>query len=211
MNVATVRHELLQAYQRRSPSAPTIELIGTSFLADEDAILRPPNDDYIKRELAWYRSQSRSVSDIPGAIPKIWAYVADRDGIVNSNYGHLVFSQDNGSQYHHVLRELQRNPCSRRGVMIYTRPTMHRDAYERGREDFVCTHAVNYFIRESLLHAVVQMRSNDAVFGYPNDLAWQRFLHRKLSRDLDVGPGAITWQAASFHVYQRHYHLLEKL
>jgi len=77
-------------------------------------------------------------------------------------------------------------------------------------DDFICTNAVNYFIRDGLLYAIVQMRSNDAVFGYRNDWAWQQFVLNKLADDLGVPAGPIVWQAASLHVYERHYPLISE-
>ena len=43
----------------------TIELVGASFLADEDAIFGDVNWDYVAREIQWYDSMSRKVADIP--------------------------------------------------------------------------------------------------------------------------------------------------
>lgn len=210
--VDDVRSQLVAQYaDMRSEDPSMIELIGASFIADEAGILRAPNDEYISRELTWYLSQSRHVDDIPGETPKIWREVANDEGYINSNYGALIFGQYNHLQYQHVLEELERKPASRRGVMIYNRPTMHTDATFDGMNDFVCTNAVNYFVRYDQLHAVVQMRSNDAVFGYPNDLAWQRYVLERLAGDLNVDYGPIIWQAASLHIYPRHYHLLEAL
>ena len=53
-------------------------------------------------------------------------------------------------------------------------------------KDFMCTTHVQYFINGNLLDASVYMRSNDAVFGYINDLAWQRYVLMKLALDLGV-------------------------
>lgn len=198
-------------FQVHSDPPQMVELVGTSFVADEPSIISDPNAEYIARELEWYLSNSLNVHTFPGGAPPIWHKVADQDGNINSNYGNLVFSEENGSQYHEVAAELRRDRASRRGTMIYTRPEMHTDATFGGRSDFVCTNAVNYFIRDDLLHCVVQMRSNDAVFGYPNDYAWQLYVLELLAGDLDVGPAQIVWQAASLHVYPRHYHYLNEL
>ena len=116
--------------------------------------------------------------------PRIWRLVADRNWFINSNYGYLIFSKENYDQYKNVLRELRRNPYSRKAVMIYTRPSIH---YERNKDwmhDFICTNAVAYYIRNNKLHCVVQMRSNDIVFGYKNDRAWQDYVLEKLVKDL---------------------------
>lgn len=201
--------ELKASHPNGNAPGSMYELIGMSFIADAPTIFGEPDESYIARELAWYHSQSLNVHDIPGGPPpKIWLDVADVDRNVNSNYGFLIWSKENGRQYDEVLKELLHNPSSRRGAMIYTRPTMHHDAFVNGRSDFVCTNAVNYFIRDGQLNAVVQMRSNDVVFGYRNDYAWQRYVLQMLANDLNVPAGDIIWNAASLHVYPRHHHLI---
>ena len=52
------------------------------------------------------------------------------------------------------------------------------------------------------------MRSNDVVFGYKNDYAWQKHVLDMLAADLFVEPGEIYWNAGSLHVYSRHFHLI---
>lgn len=186
----------------------TIEIIGSSFLADEPVIFGTLNTDYIERELKWYCLRSLNINDIPAPIPEIWRQIASRDGQINSNYGWCIWSGDNGNQYDNTLLELQRNPDSRRAVMIYTRPKMHYDYNRDGMSDFICTNAVQYLIRDDRLCAIVQMRSNDAVFGYKNDYAWQRYVLEHLAADLHVSSGDIYWNASSLHVYERHFELI---
>jgi len=186
-----------------------LEIVGASFIADEPTIFGKVNDDYVKRELEWYQSMSLRVNDIPGGPPAIWKQVADADGYINSNYGWCVWSKDNNFQYNNVVNELTKQPDSRRAVMIYTRPTMWYKYNENGRSDFMCTNAVQYTRRYGKLNAIVQMRSNDVVFGYKNDYAWQRFVLDKLAKDLGDMPGDITWQVGSLHVYERHFDLIK--
>ena len=187
----------------------TIELIGTSFIADSRFIFGLPNEDYIERELAWYKSCSLNVNDIPGETPTIWKQVADKDGYINSNYGWCIFHPDNGSQYYNALEELRLNPFSRRAEMIYTRPSMHVDYNYNGRSDFMCTEAVQYLIRDGQLHAVVKMRSNDGYAGFRNDFAWQKHVLEKLSQDLAVDIGSIFWCAGSLHFYEKDFYLID--
>jgi thymidylate synthase len=186
----------------------TIELIGASFIADEETIFGPVNYDYVSRELEWYQSMSLNVKDIPGKTPFIWEQVADRAGYINSNYGWCIWHAENGSQYEHVREELKVNPNSRRAVMIYTRPEMWYQYNFDGRSDFMCTNAVQYLIRDGALHAVVQMRSNDVVFGYRNDYAWQVHVLEKLAEELGAPVGDIYWNVGSLHVYERHFDLV---
>ena len=184
----------------------TIEMIGASFEADEPSIFGDVNDDYIQRELEWYKSESLYVDDIPGITPAIWKQVASTEGNINSNYGWAIYNRDNGNQYLHVLGELKLNPNSRRAVMIYTRPTMHNDYNQDGMSDFMCTNAVQYIIRDDQLIAIVQMRSNDVVFGYRNDYAWQSYVANQLSDDLGLKTWPkIIWQVGNLHVYERHF------
>lgn len=187
----------------------TIEIAPAFFLADDDRIFGEPNADYVEREIRWYESMSLNVNDIPGGPPRIWKSVATPDGYVNSNYGWAVYSPENGSQYENVLSELRRDSQSRRGVVIYTRPTMHVDQKRGGMSDFMCTNTVQYFIRGGSLSCVVSMRSNDAVFGYRNDFAWQRHVLHKMAGELGVKVGDVWWCAGSLHFYEDHFHLVE--
>jgi thymidylate synthase len=191
----------------------TVEIINASFEASEPWIIREPNEDYIKRELEWYESQSLWVSDIPGETPSIWKSVASNLGIINSNYGFLAYHGDNWNQYDNVLKELNDNPDSRRANMIYTRPSIWHDYKVDGMSDFICTNNVQYFIRNNQLITSVYMRSNDAVFGYNNDLAWQTHVRDKLLNDLDVTyeAGPIYWNVGSLHVYERHFKFIDSI
>ena len=191
--------------------AKTIEIIGATFDADEDYIVRKPAYEYIERELRWYEMQSLNVNDIPGETPQIWKSIASTEGQINSNYGWCIYSEENGYQYHHVKRELKNNPNSRRATMIYNRPSMHVDFTRDGMNDFMCTYANTFYIRDGKLHSHYVMRSNDAVFGYNNDVAWARSVQYGLATQLDVEPGDIIWTASNFHVYERHFNFVEKL
>lgn len=212
--IAEIRSRLLSKYWLGEFTGNTVELIGASFVANEETIFGDVNDDYVQRELDWYKSMSLYVGDIAGETPKIWREHASREGKINSNYGYLIFSDENYEQYNNVLAKLVEDNETRQAVMIYTRPTMHFDWMRDGMSDFICTNAVSYFLRNGELEVVVQMRSNDVVFGYRNDYAWQRFVQQQLVNDLNsfgihCKPGKMVWNAASLHVYERHYKLLD--
>ncbi len=192
--------------------AKTIELIGASFYADEEAIFGKPNYEYIDRELDWYESQSTNINDIYGSDrepPEAWKYSANDYGEINSNYGLLVFGEKYYEQFEHVIQELKTNPDSRRASMIYNRPSIWKEYNENGKNDFICTNAVTYYIRDNKLHATVQMRSNDVIFGYRNDWAWQRFMMEEVMHELELDElGDMIWQVQNLHVYERHFHLV---
>jgi thymidylate synthase len=201
--------------------AKTIEMIGASFLADEPAIFGTVNQEYVNAEIDWYLSGSTNIYDIYNDDrdpPKAWQYCADDYGNINSNYGYLIFDPLFHNQYEMALQELINNTDGRRASMIYTRPSIWIEYSENGKNDFICTNSVTYYIRDGYLHAVVQMRSNDVIFGYKNDYAWQRFILNRLVNDVnlelppyeeEVIPGDIIWQVQNLHVYERHFDLVK--
>ena len=227
MNVADIRSEFVRKYRASEfvtdkTGVKMLEIVGASFIADENFIFGKPNEDYIKRELEWYKSQSLNVYQIPPPVPKIWQKVATPDGRINSNYGYLMYSAENGSQFSGVVSALLEHRDTRRAVAIYTRPTMHTDFNRDGMSDFICTNAVSYLIRDDKLHAVVQMRSNDSWAGFRNDIAWQRTVLEEVAAcynglatrtGKDVTPvtvGTIKWQVASLHLYESQFKLIEE-
>ncbi len=211
--VASIKTQLKNKYRSKDFNEEgLIEITGASFYVTESYILTPPNKEYVSAELDWYYGKSRNVNklfEIYGQEVKIWKDISSSTGEINSNYGWCIYSEENHLQYNNVYNELNTNPNSRRAVMIYTRPIMHYECNYDGMSDFICTNAVQYMIRDEMLHAVIQMRSNDAVFGFNNDYAWQAHVMADLAADLKVDMGSMMWQVGSLHVYPRHFHLLE--
>ena len=200
----------------------TIEMLGATFLADEPAIFGTPNESYIEIEKAWYESQSTNVNWITDTynrnVPEAWKYAANTYGEINSNYGHIIYSDKYHHQFGRVLDELLTNKDGRRATMVYTRPSIWEEYNEDGKNDFICTNAVTYYIRDNWLQSVVQMRSNDVVFGYKNDYAWQLYVLEQLVKDYndckengvpELKAGDLIWQVQNLHVYERHFHLVK--
>ena len=193
----------------------TIEMIGASFIADAPSIFGKPNSDYIEAEIEWYERGSTNINDIfeDRDPPQAWQYAANEYGEINSNYGNIIFGKKYFEQYKKVLSELTMNRDTRRATMVYNRPSIWYEYCENGKDDFICTNAVTYYIRGNQLHCVVQMRSNDVVFGYKNDYAWQRYVLGMLVEDLyysgvPLEMGNIYWQVQNLHVYERHFELV---
>lgn len=207
--VKDIRAQFISKLENKEFVGNTIEIIGATFLADEEAIFGEVNHDWNQRELAWYKSMSLNVNDIPEPIPAVWKSVADTNGYINSNYGWCIWSWQNGSQYDEVLKKLQSDRNSRQGQMIYTRPSMHTEWNFQGMKDFMCTAYNQFYIRDDKLVSHYVMRSNDAVFGYKGDRHWAKYVQESLAKDLDVEVGDLIWTASSLHVYDRHYHLVK--
>lgn len=191
----------------------TIELVGISYIADEEVLFGTLNKEYAQKELDWYNSKSLNVYDMPKT-PLIWKQVADKNGYINSNYGWVIFSEENGEQYKHCLRALRADKDTRRAMMIYTRPSMQWEFNKDGMSDFICTNTVHVLIRDNKIHYILNQRSCDSVYGLKNDLYWARHVHRKLFEDLiedypGIQLGDLIHQVGSLHVYERHFDLVK--
>ena len=211
-NIDDIRMMFKTKLSRQEFRGNTVELAPASFICSKDRIFGEPNQDYIKAEIEWYESQDRNVNklfDIYGQEVKIWKDVADDFGYINSNYGWCIYSDANGNQFDRCVAALQKDPLTRHAQMYYTNPFMHTRQSIAGRRDHMCTYAVSYHMNEGGIDAHVYMRSNDAVFGYNNDYAWQRHVLRKLCDTLGNQMGNIFWNASSLHVYERHWDLIK--
>lgn len=214
LTVSDIREEFARLRRSGKEVAGTLEMVGISFIADEPSIFGKVNESYIERELEWYASESLNVFDMSGNVPNIWRQISSIHGRINSNYGYLAHGAENGYQLQNVLKHLVQDQNTRRATAIYTRPTIHSEWNQEGMRDFICTNAVQYLIRDGQLHLVVQMRSNDVVFGYRNDYAWQVDTQRQVIEELHkngvlVTPGHVYWSVASLHVYERHFPLID--
>ena len=214
-NNETILRRLQNLHRHQEFRGNTVEIQGANFVVTAPEIIPgTTNYDYQEAEIEWYERGDRRVQtlfDIYGQEVKIWKDVADSDGLVNSNYGWCIYSEEREFQYAAAVDALK-NPLTRQAVMYYTTPSMHRIA----GKDHTCTYAVQYFLNgendtfgRMSLDAHVYMRSNDAVFGFNNDYAWQRHVLAKLAYDIDAMQGDIFWNAGSFHVYDRHFSKLE--
>lgn len=201
----------------------TIELQAIQFEVDKPWIIREPNYNYFNRELEWYKSESLNVNDIPGGAPEMWRICASPSGYINSNYGWMIWSKDNGYQFDSCFKKLLDDPHTREACMIYNRPSMQEEYNKDGMHDFCCTYSVQCFLNEdeqnkTHLKYIVYMRSNDAVWGFDNDSLWhqnvQLMLANKLSQkdalNKEIICDNIIWHAGSLHVYERHFEYLDE-
>lgn len=194
--------------------AINIELNPTQKILDFK--VRKTNEEYAKRELQWYDSQSLYVKDIPGKVPKIWQDVAGEDGKINSNYGYLIYSKENYSQYLRCIDALINDKNTRQAIMLYNRPSIHLEWNENGKHDFVCCIANHFFIRNNKLISVVLFRSQDIIFGFMNDFYFKCVVYERLFRNLklyydNLEIGEMIWISDSLHCYERHFNLIKQI
>lgn len=168
-----------------------------------------------RKELDWYLSldpTSEKVKDV-----KIWQNICSKkDFTVNSQYGILVYGEENDCQFQKALESLIKDRGSRQAVIIYNRPTIHEDAYKDGKHDFICTFYQQFFIRNNSLECITNMRSNDCIFGIFNDLPWFEYVYndmysKLLAKYTNLEKGNLVYIANSFHCYERHFELLDSI
>ncbi len=212
LRVNDIREEFAKVFldDRRSTF---LELLSVSFLADEDIIFGNQND-YCQLELQWYLSKSMNINDMCGKIPEIWKKVANSTGMINSNYGNLIFGNDQLNQFQKCMSQIITNKNTKRGVMIYSGSDVHDIATENGKNDFICTYSAHLIIRNNVLTYIVNMRSNDAVYGYKNDVFWHKYIHNLghivLKQQYDgLIKGPMYWNVGTLHVYEKHIKLVK--
>lgn len=198
----------------------TWELINASLELDPykpylNIFDRPFKHDYLEKEHKWYMSMDRSIIGWMDDI-KIWNFCASKDDKkeINSNYGWCVFSEENGSQYENCLKKLVDDVNTREAMMIYTRPSIHKDAIENGKHDFICTNYAHVFIRNNALYYIACQRSCDIMTGMSFDYPWHCFVYQMMFEELkktypDLEVGSIMYNIDSLHVYERHEELLK--
>lgn len=200
----------------------TVELIGERIQFDPrqktmDFGVKKTNLKYAEKEIKWYESQDLNVSPTMDDVA-IWRKIADTDGKINSNYGYLIYSKENGEQYRHCVERLASNPSTKRAVMIYTRPSMWEDCSRNGMNDFICTDGVQCTIKHGRLYYIVKQRSCDFIYGLFNDLYWHQHVYWKMFEELQKSalcygllPGTILYFPFNLHVYEKHFHLIEDM
>lgn len=184
---------------------------------------RKTSTKYLLGEFIWYLTGS---NDPAGILPyaKFWDGIRNADGTVNSNYGHRLFghsftqglveggNSDVGfkriNQWQETVSLLTRDKDSRQAIMNIHLPA-DRHA---GNKDVPCTLSLQWFIRENKLHLIVNMRSNDIILGFTNDVFQFTMLQeamvlslRPIYPELQLGP--YYHNAGSMHIYDRHFEM----
>jgi thymidylate synthase len=189
---------------------------------------RKLNVRYAVEEFLWYCRGDRFDNTIEQHATA-WKKLSQPDGGFFSNYGHYIFAKmgpDGISMFQFAAEQLLRNPNTRRAAipLLETKHCFHSNV------DMVCTFGIQFFIRRGYLNMIVNMRSNDALWGLTNDAFCFSMIHRMMFvalRDgfFDKGEeqatcgvsypelrlGAYTHAANTLHVYERHYEMAQKI
>lgn len=164
---------------------------------------RKVSKKYIKAELEWYESADPSVEFI-SKYAKTWGEIADKDGKVNSNYGYLVKKKFGFNQFNHCFEKLNKNLHDRQAVIHF------KWAQEEFGLDTPCTLSMQFTVFKNELNANVYMRSNDAFWGFCNDIVWFTSLQIDMYNLLkvkhpDLKLGTYYHTVGDFHIYEKDW------
>ena len=176
-----------------------------------DVPARRFNPDYAIAEWLWYLSCNPLINNI-GKMANIWNLISDQFGEVESNYGVYL----SGEQWNWCVQEMLNDRDSRRATMVINQP-YHKI---KNKEDYPCTQYIQFFIRDNKLHMGVHMRSNDAVYGFCNDVFTFCMFQQLMLNDLNyfqsadqqpIELGEYHHTAGSFHIYETHWSMMNKI
>ena len=170
---------------------------------------------YIFGELLWYLDGNDSVEFID-SYSSMWKTLSDDGEHSNSAYGKYLFKpmhckgegvnydNDNNlkSQWDYVKELLRKDPFTRQAI-IHVKPIQMYST-----KDVVCTFYLHFFIRDGKLNLIVNMRSNDLMFGTPYDVFMFTFMQELMSVELGIELGSYYHIANNMHIYHKN---LEKL
>lgn len=177
-------------------------------------VARKLNVRYAIEEFLWYCRADRYDSSITEHATA-WKKLNQPDGSFFSNYGHYIFAKmtpDGVSAFEFALEQLMRNPSSRRAAI----PLLQTDHCFNDNVDMVCTFALQFFVRQGRLDMIVNMRSNDAIWGLTNDAFCFSMIHRMMYVMLcgtytGLRLGTYHHIANTLHVYERHYDMAKAI
>ncbi|MFA5189332.1 MAG: thymidylate synthase [Verrucomicrobiia bacterium] len=142
---------------------------------------------------------------------KTWQrLVGNRRTILGSCYGRQMFAGRGKvqSQWECVRKELQRDSDSRRAVLVFGKE-LHR--WGTNPVDVPCVTCAQFILRNGTLNCIVTMRSNDIMWGLGYDVFLFTMLQERMAAELGVDLGWYQHNAASMHLYERHFDMAKRV
>lgn len=191
------------------------EIVGWSaqLIAPQNNFVTHPDrkmsSSYACGELLWYLSQRNEVDMITTYAPS-YANFAN-DGYANGAYGwrwannpgiraHKIYS----NQFDAAITLLKKSPNTRQAVITSWDSGDVADAIGGKFNDIPCTLSLQFLLRDSRLHMVVSMRSNDAWLGLPYDVFCFTSIQSLMANALEVELGTYTHHVGSMHLYDKN-------
>lgn len=105
-------------------------------------------------------------------------------------------------QAYNAIKKLTSDPHTRQAVITLWDPWLDNVP---GKNDYPCTIALQFFIRDGLLDMNTIMRSNDVWLGLPYDVFQFTQLQASVARALGTTPGTYRHTTLSLHLYEHDH------
>lgn len=159
------------------------------------------NYEFMAAEAWWIMSGRRDVESIGRHCKAITKFSDDGETFFGA-YGPKI-----SAQVGYVTDALRRDPDTRQAVLTIWR---ENPPYTK---DVPCTVAVQWLIRDGMLHCIDTMRSSDVWLGFPYDvfnfsmLSWH-ILEALRDEGMDLELGTLHLNAGSHHMYEKDFETL---
>ena len=160
-------------------------------------------------EFCWHSSGSNDLESI-SFYASAWTN-SSKDGrtIAESCYGKHIFEKTDGiSVWDKVKLLLEKAPQTRRAVINFNKSDLNEYI---SIPDVACTSSCQFLLRNGFLDIIVNMRSNDVIWGLPYDVFFFTMLQERMAIELGVNLGSYHHIAGSFHLYERHFELSKRI
>lgn len=156
------------------------------------------------------------------SLSKVWDRIQNPDGTINASYGYMVyhlkdaghpeFSKTFMSQWEWAKNRLTLLKKTNQAYIHFNRP---KDQWNENLDQPCCLN-IQFQIRNDQLNLIVNMRSNDLVYGVPyNMLYFVKLMHRMV-RELqpvygNLRVGDYYYNTTSLHFYLKHRDKVEDM
>ena len=106
-------------------------------------------------------------------------------------------------QLREVANKINTDRYTRQAVISIWDPRLD---WVEGSLDYPCNNWLHFIVRDNKLHLNVAVRSNDIMYGFSHvDFFGWSVLLQMMAYWTGKEVGAITWNATSWHIYERHW------
>jgi len=207
--------EIYKSYLGHMVANEVDEIIGASFE------LTNPLDNIVTNDVRkfsvegtesmfqWILAGESDISKLHGKKSHAEEYDTDLEGR-NTAYGPRVVKQ-----LDYVLRELTRNPATRRAVCMILESddqTVADALYEGSTKcEYPCMMGVSFMIRDGKLHAYNILRSNNFVLTVCIDVYLVTRMQQEVAKFLDIPLGSYYHTAISAHILPKDAAIARKI
>ena len=159
----------------------------------------------IIHELLWFLSGNTNIAYLHDNGVTIWDEWADENGDLGPVYGKKWRSWANGDgqpidQIRNLLRELERNPHSRRLIVSAWNPA-EVDAMALPP----CHCLFQFYVSDGRLSCQLYQRSADIFLGVPFNIASYALLTMMIAQVRGLRPGDFVYTLGDAHIYSNHF------